>query len=163
MDSHKLGEPVTAVTAGRSGRSRRPVHPAVVTIPIGCWMASLVFDIASRIVAAPAFLTRSSTWLVGIGLLGAVIASLTGFRDALAIPVGTKASRTAATHMALAMLAIVLYVTGYLVRLAAPVDQPVSVPLIALSLLSALVLAATGFAGGTLAYRHGVGVARDRG
>lgn len=46
-------EPVSAVLAGPYGH---PFHPILVTIPIGAWVSSLVFDIASRIVATPGFL-----------------------------------------------------------------------------------------------------------
>ncbi len=43
-------EPVSIV-AGTYGH---PIHPILVTIPIGAWISSLVFDIASHVVHAGA-------------------------------------------------------------------------------------------------------------
>jgi uncharacterized membrane protein len=37
--------PVSAVLAGPYGH---PWHPILVTVPIGSWVASLVFDVSSR-------------------------------------------------------------------------------------------------------------------
>jgi uncharacterized membrane protein len=60
-----------------------------VTVPIGPWVASLIFDIASHLVSTPAFLTEGSTWLIAIGIAGAVAASVAGFVDFASIPAGT--------------------------------------------------------------------------
>lgn len=145
-------DPTTAEGSPR----RRLAHPPVVTISIGCWAASAVLDVVSNVVAAPGLLTRGSSWLVGIGLLAAIVASVTGIRDALPIPPRTRANTMASVHLALAMVAVVLYLTSYLVRLAAPDDQPVSVPLTAFSALCALVLIGTSSAGWLLAHRAGL-------
>src|SRR5690348_14830735 len=90
--------PVSGALAGPYGH---PFHPILVTVPIGAWVSSLVFDVGSRIVDDPGFLTRGSTWLVAIGVLGAVAAALVGFLDLLAIPTGTPAFRTGLVHMSL--------------------------------------------------------------
>ena len=74
-------QPISATMAGPYGH---PFHPILVTIPIGAWAASLVFDITSHLVSAPAFLTAGSTWLIGIGVVGAVAAALVGLLDLLA-------------------------------------------------------------------------------
>jgi uncharacterized membrane protein len=46
-------QPVSAALAGPYGH---PLHPLLVTVPIGAWLASLVFDVASRFAAHPGFL-----------------------------------------------------------------------------------------------------------
>ena len=54
-------QPVSALLAGPYGH---PYHPMLVTAPIGAWVASLVFDIASRLVSKPAqgsFLSGSAS------------------------------------------------------------------------------------------------------
>src|SRR2546421_12202451 len=78
--------PVTTL-AGPYGH---PLHPALVAVPIGAWIASLVFDVASRLVGDPGFLVQGSRWLIGLGVLGAVAAALVGFLDLFAIPTGTR-------------------------------------------------------------------------
>ena len=72
MDSAK--QPVTTL-AGSYGH---PVHPALVAVPIGAWIGSFVFDVASRIVADGHVLAEGSRWLIGLGVLGAVGAALAG-------------------------------------------------------------------------------------
>lgn len=61
--------PVSTLLAGPYGH---PFHPMLVTVPIGAWVASLVFDIASHTVGDPAFLARGSMWLIALGVIGAL-------------------------------------------------------------------------------------------
>src|SRR2546423_14879646 len=68
--------PVSAVMAGPYGH---PFHPILITVPIGAWVSSLVFDIASRIVDHPGFLAQGSVWLIAIGVVGAVARAPAGF------------------------------------------------------------------------------------
>ena len=42
-----------------AGPYGHPFHPILVTIPIGAWTASLVFDIASHVTTGPGFLPRA--------------------------------------------------------------------------------------------------------
>ena len=51
-DLQQAKHPVSAVLAGPYGH---PLHPILVTVPIGAWVASLVFDVASHLVADPGF------------------------------------------------------------------------------------------------------------
>jgi uncharacterized membrane protein len=150
--------PVTSL-AGPYGH---PLHPAVVAVPLGTWSASVLFDLASQVVAHPQFLVRGAAWLLATGVLGALVAAALGLLDLLAIPPGTAAMRTAVLHAALSSTALVLF-TGSLVwrlgRLDA--DGTPGGPL-ALSLLALAVVGASGFLGGELAYRHGVRVTHEQ-
>ncbi len=56
-------QPVSAVLAGPYGH---PFHPMLVTVPIGAWVASFVFDLASH-VSSPAALATGAFWLIGSG------------------------------------------------------------------------------------------------
>ena len=151
--------PVSAALAGPYGH---PFHPILVTVPIGAWVASLVFDVASHLVAQPAFLTEGSVWLIALGVVGAVAAAMIGFLDLLAIPTGTRAFRIALVHMALNLAVTVAYVGNFLWRRAVE-NQPgaVAVGPLALSVISLLALAAAGYLGGMLAFRYGVRVADE--
>src|SRR2546423_13091515 len=82
--------PVSAALAGPYGH---PFHPILVTVPIGAWVSSLVFDIASRIVGSPGFLAQGSVWLIAIGVIGALVAALIGFLDLVGSPSGTAGVR----------------------------------------------------------------------
>lgn len=151
--------PIT-VLAGPYGH---PFHPILVTVPIGAWVASLVFDIASHIVDQPGFLTQSSEWLIGIGVVGAVAAALFGFLDLLTIPAGTPVMRTAVLHMTLNLTVTAGYVVNFLLRHRSyTTGGAVGGGLLALSALSLVVLGVSGYLGGRLAYRYGVRVADER-
>jgi uncharacterized membrane protein len=151
--------PVSAVLAGPYGH---PFHPILVTVPIGAWVCGLVFDIASRVVDDPGFLTKGSAWLLAIGVIGAVLAAMVGLLDLFAIPSGTRAFRVGLTHMGLNLLVTAAYAANFFWRLA-DYDQPGSVAVgqVVLSALSLAVLAGSGYLGGKLAYHYGVRVADE--
>ena len=88
-------------------------HPILVMVPIGAWVASLVFDIASRLVPGPAFLALGSEWLILSRVLGAQLGASIGFLDLFAIPTGTPAFRTAVIHMTLNQLVTAAYVRNF--------------------------------------------------
>lgn len=152
-------EPVS-VAAGPYGH---PFHPILVTVPIGAWVASLVFDIASRLQAdgAPA-LVEASYWLIGLGVVGAVVAALFGLLDPLGIPRHTRAMRFGLMHMALNLTVVSLFVVGFFWRRDTylEVAETPAGPLV-LSVVALLLLTASGWIGGMLAYRFGVRVANE--
>jgi uncharacterized membrane protein len=152
-------QPISAALAGPYGH---PFHPILVTVPIGAWAASLVFDLASHLVSAPAFLAAGSTWLIGIGLVGALAAALVGLLDLLAIPTATRAFRVGLTHMALNLLVTAAYAVGFAWRQhGGTAAGPVGAAPLLLSVASFVVLGLSGSLGGRLAYRYGVRVADE--
>jgi uncharacterized membrane protein len=154
------GKTPVSTLAGPYGH---PFHPILVTIPIGAWVTSLVFDIASHIVDRPGFLTQASEWVIAIGVIGALVAAVFGFLDLLAIPAGTAAMRTALLHMTLNLTVTVAYVVNFLWRHGSYTDgDSVGGGQLALSAVSLAVLGVSGFLGGKLAYRYGVRVADER-
>jgi|SRR6266702_4175537 len=153
---YQAKQPVT-VLAGTYGH---PLHPILVTVPIGAWVASLVFDIASHAVHPAGFLAQGSLWLIVVGLIGALAAACAGVLDLFAIPERTKARRTAVLHACLNLTVTAAYAAGFAWRYKAH-PAPVPIGQIALSAVSLAVLAVSGFLGGKLAYRYGVRVADE--
>jgi uncharacterized membrane protein len=152
-------KPVSAALAGAYGH---PFHPILVTVPIGAWVCSVVFDIASHIVDEPGFLTQGSEWLIGIGIVGALAAATVGFLDLFVVPTGTPAFRTALLHMSLNLIVTAAYIVNFLWRHAEyNRGGAVAAGPLVLSLVSLAALAVSGFLGGKLAYRYGVRVARE--
>jgi uncharacterized membrane protein len=151
--------PVSPALAGPYGH---PFHPILVTVPLGAWVCSLVFDIASQIVAQPGFLAQGSEWLIAIGVVGALAAATIGFLDLLAIPSGTTAFRVGLLHMSLNIAVVAAYIVNFVWR-NGEYGQPAAVGLgpLFLSVVSLAVLAVSGFLGGKLAYRYGVRVATE--
>jgi uncharacterized membrane protein len=156
-DPHQQSKRPVSALAGGYGH---PLHPIFVTVPIGAWVASLVFDIASHLVDDPDFLAKGSLWLIGLGVAGALAAAATGFLDLLGVPPGTRAFRTALIHLSLNLAVTAAYATAFGWRLGDTAGAVAAGP-IALSAVSLAALAASGFLGGELAYRYGVRVADE--
>jgi len=145
---------------GLAGRYGHPVHPALVAVPIGAWIASFIFDIGSRLVRDPGFLAQGSRWLIAIGVLGAVAAALVGFLDLLAIPTGTRVFRIGLVHMSINLAVTVAFVVGFLIR-GGTGGGPVGWGPLVLSAVALAALGVSGYLGGELAYRYGVRVADE--
>lgn len=131
--------------ASRGGRS---THSLLVVAPIASWVAAAALDVASMVSAEPALLVRTSTWLVGVGLVGAVVAGLAGMVEAAPIPTDSAAYRRVLLHLGVVMAVTVLYAFTLILRLAAQDENGRgSVWSFAASALGLLVLAAVGFSG----------------
>jgi uncharacterized membrane protein len=148
-----------------AGPYGHPLHPILVTVPIGAWTASLCFDVASRLSTAAddtdAF-AKGAYWLIALGIVGALLAASIGLLDLVAIPTGTPAFRTGLLHMTLNLVVVALFAVSFVVR-HDEVDAPgeTSVGLIALSVAALAFLSASGWLGGKLSYRYGVRVADE--
>jgi uncharacterized membrane protein len=142
-----------------AGSYGHPIHPILVTIPIGTWTASLIFDIVSKARDDGEAFAQGSHWLIGIGILGALLAAIFGSIDLSGIPTGTAARRTGMIHMGLNLAITALYVVNYFVRGDDTTLGPV--PII-LSIVALALLGASGFLGGKLSYRYGVRVADEQ-
>jgi uncharacterized membrane protein len=159
----EIKEPSTPL-AGPYGH---PFHPIAVTVPIGAWVASLLFDLVSLRSEEPRVFARGSAELMKTGIAGAAGAAFLGFLDYLKIPKKTPAGVTATTHLALNVTTTALYLLGLAQRqkrlnTEATRDEPVSGGDIGLSLLAMALLGASGWLGGMLSYHFGVRVADER-
>lgn len=152
-----------------AGTYGSPVHPILVTVPIGAWLASLVFDIGSRIGGPGPALYIGSMWLIGIGIIGALAAAASGFLDYLRIPAKTHVARLGLIHMGLNLVVVAVYIFNFLVRWAwqpgevllhsgQPADGGVYTWLIVLSAVSYAALGLSGHLGSLMSYRYGVRV-----
>jgi uncharacterized membrane protein len=147
--------PVTAL-AGPYGH---PFHPILVTVPIGAWVASLVFDVISRVGDDAAVFAKGAWWLIAIGIVGALVAAMFGFLDLLAIPTRTRAFATALIHMGLNLAVLALFAIGLALRHSRLDDADgTPVGLLVLSAVALAVLGVSGWLGGKLTYRYGVRV-----
>jgi uncharacterized membrane protein len=146
------------VLAGPYGH---PFHPILVTVPIGAWVASVVFDIVALANAGEEeVFAEGAYWLIGIGVIGAVLAAVFGLMDLLVIPRQTPAFRIGLTHMALNLTVVALFVIGFVVRAGQGYEEA-TVSGFVLSLVAIGLLGVSGSLGGKLAYRYGVRVATE--
>jgi uncharacterized membrane protein len=155
---HQAKRPVT-VLAGPYGH---PLHPILVTVPIGAWVASFGFDIASHVADEADVFAKGAFWLIALGVLAALVAALVGFLDLFAIPTGTTAFRTGLLHMSFNLAVVILFAVSWVIR-RGDIDAPTETSggLIALSVVALALLGAAGWLGGKLSFRYGVRVADE--
>jgi uncharacterized membrane protein len=136
-----------------------PLHPILVHLPVGLWVASFLFDLFYLMAHSP-ILATVSEYCMGLGILGALLASLAGIAEFVSIPRGTRPKQIATAHLALNVVAIVLYSSSFFLR-RMPVD---GIPALAflLSTLAFALLTVSGYLGGLLVYEFGMGVMRNR-
>ena len=145
-----------------AGSYGHPVHPIAVTLPIGAWVCSLIFDLVSYASSEPRIWSVGAMWLVLIGVLGAAAAAILGTFDLLNRPHGTAAGRTGRSHAALNSTALVIFLVGFLWRYRTQDNWEASpVGPLVLSILGMAVVSLSGYLGGKLAYHYGVRVADE--
>jgi uncharacterized membrane protein len=144
-----------------AGPYGHPFHPILVTIPIGTWAASLVFDIIGLASDDPTPFVVGARVLILIGIIGALLAAVFGFVDYAQLARGTAARKTATVHMALNLGVTVLFIVNLLLRWSAD-DDEVSIVGFILSIVALGALGVSGWLGGKLAYHYGVRVADER-
>jgi uncharacterized membrane protein len=152
------GKQPRSVLAGRYGH---PIHPVLVTVPIGAWVASVIFDIVALASAdEEATFAEGAYWLIGIGIVGALLAAIFGLIDLLGIPRGTKAFKTGLMHMGINLVVVVVFVIDFIVRASGDYEEA-TVGGFVLSLIGLALLGVSGYLGGQLAYSYGVRVADE--
>ncbi len=137
---------------GKATVAGHPIHPMLVTFPIGCFVAAVVCDIIS-IWAGPVFWAAMSTWLLLFGIVGALLAAFFGFVDYLTAPMSVSAKSQAAWHMTLNVAVIIVFGVACAIRF---LDHT-SVAGYWLTGLGIVVLGIAGFLGGSVAHKHLVG------
>jgi uncharacterized membrane protein len=143
-----------------AGPYGHPFHPILVTIPIGAWIASIVFDIIGFVVDDATSYEIGAQVLIAIGVIGALVAAIFGFLDYSVIPAGTVAKKTATIHMSLNLALVVLFVINFFVRVGSD-HSHVTIVGFVLSIIGVVALTISGYLGGKLAYRYGVRVADE--
>jgi nitrite reductase/ring-hydroxylating ferredoxin subunit/uncharacterized membrane protein len=126
-----------------------PAHPMLTDLPIGAWVSAVVLDVVGNQRTAP-----TADALVGLGVLAALPTAVTGLND-LADIVDPEERAIGTAHAVGNVTAVVLYGASYLTRWRERRDMGT-----ALALAGTAALTASGFLGGHLAYRKGVGVAQ---
>lgn len=133
-----------------------PLHPLLVILPIGCWIAAFVTDFLYWRGGGPAHLAYVSTWLILAGIVTAVIAAIAGFTDFLLEP-RIRDIGKAWWHMWGNLLAVVIAIIDFMFhfRDGAAAVLPTG---IVLSGIVVLLLLFNGWMGGELVFRHRVAV-----
>ncbi|MEO5700905.1 MAG: DUF2231 domain-containing protein [Casimicrobiaceae bacterium] len=133
---------------------KHPLHPMLVSIPIGLWMFSLACDLIGARTIHPDLWFVLGLYTMIAGTLGAVLAAIPGLIDLLSLSV-PRHRRIALLHMALNVAIIAMYLGNVWMRVMEPTRTG---PARALSIAAILILLVSGWLGGSLVHVHGVSV-----
>jgi uncharacterized membrane protein len=134
-----------------------PIHPMLVTLPIGLWVFSLVADLIALGSSAPDTWRAVALYTMIGGIIGALAAAIPGLIDLLSLR-DLPVQRTAIKHMALNLTIVALYAINAWLRLGGAVAPDITV---GLSVLAVALLLVSGWLGGKMVYEAGVGVHAD--
>jgi uncharacterized membrane protein len=133
--------------------SDHPIHPMLVPFPIVCFIMTLILDILY--VRGDTGVAGATNWLLGVGLVMGALAAVAGLTDFLGDD-RVRGLGDALKHMLANVTAVVLEVVNFALRLKNP-DFIASTG-VYISVVVVLILLYSGWKGGNLVYRHGVGV-----
>jgi uncharacterized membrane protein len=129
-----------------------PIHPMLITLPIGLWVFSFVCDLCFAFGSGALEWKVVALYAMAGGIVGALLAAVPGLIDLLSLPAEPR--KTALIHMTINLSIVVLYAVNFWLRL----TTPTATGLVWLSGLTVAMLLVSGWLGGKLVYLGGVAV-----
>jgi uncharacterized membrane protein len=133
-----------------------PIHPMLIVYPLGLLSTAVIFDICYLITDRDGF-PVAAAYAIAAGVIGGLVAAVFGLIDWLAIPADTRAKRIGLVHGLGNVVVTALFVVSWLLRWRADDWTPNAVAL-ACGFVGVALAAVTGWLGGELVDRLGVGV-----
>ena len=138
-----------------------PIHQMLIPFPFGLLSTAVIFDIVYLFVGDPVTqgtLSLVAFWMIAAGIVGGLVAAPFGLIDYLAIPGGTRAKSIGMLHGVGNVFVLVLFALSLWLRYGSPgTHKPTTLALVA-SFAAFLLAGVTGWLGGELVDRLGVGV-----
>jgi uncharacterized membrane protein len=131
------------------------MHPMLIVFPLGLLATAAICDIGYLFSERPTF-ALLAYWLIPAGLVGGLLAGVTGLIDWTAIPSGTRAKTVGLWHAAVNVAVLAVFFVSWYLR-PDPRSAPGTVPIV-LSLVGVLAALPAGWLGGELVERLGIGV-----
>ena len=139
------------------------VHPMLIVFPLGLLGMSAIFDLI-YLATGTADLAAASFWMIAAGVITGLLAAVFGLWDWLGISGGTRARGIGLFHGVGNVVVVLLFIISWVARRGARaggVDYaPNGLPIV-LEVVGLVLALITGWLGGELVERLGVGV--DRG
>ena len=132
-----------------------PIHQMLIVFPLGLLAGAVIFDVI-RVVNQSQTLGTTSYHMIAAGVVSGLVAAVFGFIDWLAIPSGTRAKSVGAWHAIGNVVVVLLFAASWWLRRGDP-TSPSTMALV-LALVGAGLALVTGWLGGELVDRLGVGV-----
>jgi uncharacterized membrane protein len=145
--------------ASKASIAGHPVHPMIIPFPLALWTTSFATDLLFYVTRS-SVLPLISKYLLAAGCIGALVAAVPGIIDWLSIKhPGVK--RIATWHGRLNIIALLIFAGSLYLRMksggAEWVSYGMKIPFL-LSLVGVILIAISGWLGGSLSFEHGVGV-----
>lgn len=135
-----------------------PIHPMFIPFPLGLLGSAVLFDLIALIGGDWPSLAHAAFYMIAAGILAGLLAAVFGAIDWLAIPGGTRAKGIATLHGLGNVVIVALFAVAWLLRNGDPPDDAAGLPIV-LEVVGVLGALVTGWLGGELVDRLGVGVA----
>lgn len=135
-----------------------PLHPLLVTLPVGMFVLALVADIVYIRATNPTWFAISY-WSSVTGIITALVAALAGFGDYFTMARYSRAKNMATAHMVLNLLMVALFaVAAYLMQRIDPTVGSGFRSVLFLHGLGVVTLVVSGWLGGEMVFRHRLAV-----
>ena len=132
-----------------------PIHQMLIVFPLGLLATAVIFDVIALVTGSTRW-ADIAYWMIAAGIIGGLAAAPFGLVDWLSVPAGTRAKRIGLLHGAGNLVVVLLFAGSWLLRR----DNPLAPETLALALsfAGAALALVTGWLGGELVDRLGVGV-----
>jgi uncharacterized membrane protein len=132
-----------------------PLHQMLIVFPLGLLATAVVFDVIFLVTDVPTW-TQAAYYMIAAGVITGLAAAVPGTVDWLAIPRGTRAKRIGLIHGVGNVIVVALFAISWFLRREDPALPPTGA--VVAGLLGAGIAVVTGWLGGELVGRLGVGV-----
>jgi uncharacterized membrane protein len=133
-----------------------PIHPMLIVLPLGLFIAAVVFDALYLWRGSPTF-AIVGYWNIAGGIIGGLLAAVFGLIDWLAIPSGTRAKRIGLLHGGSNVIVVGLFALVWVIR-GNSIDVAPTTQIFLLEVAALLLGSVAGWLGGELVDRLAVGV-----
>jgi uncharacterized membrane protein len=132
-----------------------PVHPMMIVFPLGLLATAAIFDLIT-LVKGDGQWSERAFWMIAAGIVGGLVAAVFGLVDFLAIPPRTRAWAIGLYHGVGNVVVVALFAASWWLRRPEPAAPGTLA--YALSFAAVALALVTGWLGGELVDRLGVGV-----
>ena len=133
-----------------------PIHQMLIVFPLGLLATAVIFDIVWLVRGTPGW-AAASYHMIPVGVVAGLVAALFGYIDWRGIPTGTRARSIGRLHGLGNVVVVALFAASWWLRYQGDPLDPGTVAIV-LGVLGALLALVTGWLGGELVDRLGVGV-----
>jgi uncharacterized membrane protein len=132
-----------------------PVHQMLIVFPLGLLAMAVVFDLLA-IGLSQGYWSEIAHWMIAAGVVTGLMAAPFGTIDWFAVPSGTRAKRVGGVHGIGNVVVVLLFAVSWLMRADTPATPGGAA--LTLSFVGGALALVTGWLGGELVDRLGVGV-----